>query len=98
MAYVKLKTLFQTDIEEAKVQEIAKMQQAMDALQSKLDEANAHVLEERDAAQKAIVEATTVVQETQVPVEDTAKIEALTAEMEKLKVMAISCDLTLFHT
>ncbi|XP_042013386.1 myosin-11-like isoform X1 [Salvia splendens] len=74
-----------TDIEEAKVQEIAKMQQAMDALQSKLDEANAHVLEERDAAQKAIVEATTVVQETQVPVEDTAKIEALTAEMEKLK-------------
>ncbi|KAG6400856.1 hypothetical protein SASPL_137700 [Salvia splendens] len=74
-----------TDIEEEKVQEIAKMQQAMDALQSKLDVANAHVLEERDAAHKAIVEATTVVQETQVPVEDTAKIEALTAEMEKLK-------------
>ncbi|XP_057798033.1 myosin-9-like isoform X2 [Salvia miltiorrhiza] len=74
-----------TDVEEAKVQEVAKMQQAMEALQSKLDEANAHLLQERDAAQKAIVEATTVVQETQVPVEDTAKIEALTAEMEKLK-------------
>lgn len=89
MAYIKLQSLFQTDVEESKVQELAKMQQAIDALQSKLDEANAHVIQERETAQKAIVEAVTVVQETQVPVEDTAKIEALTAEMEKLKVIFV---------
>ncbi|KAL1547136.1 myosin-11-like [Salvia divinorum] len=82
---VQLEKRRRTDIEEEKVQEIAKMQHAVDALQSKLDEANAHILQERDAAQKAIVEATTIVQETQVPVEDTAKIEALTSEMDKLK-------------
>ncbi|KAG8389237.1 hypothetical protein BUALT_Bualt02G0208000 [Buddleja alternifolia] len=78
-----------TDLEEAKVQETAKlqakMQQSLEAMQSKVDEANALVLKEREASQKAIEEAASIVKETPVPVEDTAKIEALTEEVEKLK-------------
>ncbi|GFP96811.1 myosin-11 [Phtheirospermum japonicum] len=57
---------------------------ALEAMQSKLDETNAMFLKERDVAQKAIEEAA-IVKETPVPVEDTAKIESLTAEMEKMK-------------
>lgn len=55
-------------------------------MQIKLDEANAQLAQEREAAHKAIEEASSIVHETQVPVEDTAKIEALTEEMEKMKV------------
>ncbi|GER24910.1 myosin-11 [Striga asiatica] len=71
------------EAKEGKVQEIAKLQQALEGMQSKLDESNALLVKEREVAQKAIEEAA-IVKETPVPVEDTAKIEALTAEMEKL--------------
>ncbi|KAK6164543.1 hypothetical protein DH2020_001407 [Rehmannia glutinosa] len=76
-----------SDLEEAKGQEIIKLQQSLEAMQSKMDETNALLVKEREAAQKAIEEASAIVQETPVPVEDTAKIEALTADMEKLKVI-----------
>ncbi|CAA0828033.1 Myosin-11 [Striga hermonthica] len=71
------------EAKEGKAQEIAKLQQALEGMQSKLDESNAQLVKEREVAQKAIEEAA-IVKETPVPVEDTAKIEALTAEMEKL--------------
>lgn len=58
-------------------------------MQIKLDEANAQLVHEREVAQKAVEEASSIVHETPVPVEDTAKIEALTAEMEKMKVMFV---------
>ncbi|EPS64096.1 hypothetical protein M569_10684, partial [Genlisea aurea] len=73
------------DLEEAKAQEMMKLQQALEAMQIKVDEANAQLLKEREAAQKALEEASTIVKETPIPVEDTTKIEALTVEMEKLK-------------
>ncbi|KAL3644945.1 hypothetical protein CASFOL_010125 [Castilleja foliolosa] len=72
------------ETKETKAQEVLKLQQALEAMQSKLDETNTMFLKERDVAQKAIEEAA-IIKETPVPVEDTAKIEALTAEMEKLK-------------
>ncbi|KAL6516153.1 hypothetical protein OROGR_019458 [Orobanche gracilis] len=72
------------EAKEAKSQEIVKLQQALDSMQSKLDESNSLLLKEREVAQKAIQEAA-IVKETPVPVEDTAKIEALTAEIQKLK-------------
>lgn len=88
----KLSICAQTDLEEAKGQEITKLQQSLQAMQSKVDETNALLLKEREAAQKAIEEASSIVQETPVPVEDTEKIDALTAEVENLKVMPVKCD------
>ncbi|KAL0383589.1 UNVERIFIED_CONTAM: Myosin-11 [Sesamum calycinum] len=74
-----------SDLEEAKAQEITKLQQSLESMQSKLDETNALLLKERETAQKAIEEATSIVKETPVPVEDTEKVDALTAEVEKFK-------------
>ncbi|CAA3030676.1 myosin-9-like isoform X1 [Olea europaea subsp. europaea] len=82
---LQLEKRLRTDLEEAKGQEITKLQQSLQAMQSKVDETNALLLKEREAAQKAIEEASSIVQETPVPVEDTEKIDALTAEVENLK-------------
>ncbi|XP_012831451.1 PREDICTED: myosin-11-like [Erythranthe guttata] len=76
-----------SDLEEAKGQDMVKLQQSLEAMQKKVEETNALLLKEREAAQKAIEEASSIVQETPVPVEDTAKIEALAEELEKIKVM-----------
>lgn len=90
-AFIKLRILCQAEIEEAKAQEIIKLQQSLEAMQSKIEESNALIQKEREAAQKAIEEASSIVHETPVPVEDTAKIESLTEEIEKLKVMTLKC-------
>ncbi|XP_022899025.1 myosin-11-like isoform X2 [Olea europaea var. sylvestris] len=82
---LQLEKRLRTDLEEAKGQEITKLQQSLQAMQSKVDETNALLLKEREATQKAIEEASSIVQETPVPVEDTEKIDALTAEVENLK-------------
>ncbi|CAI9781244.1 unnamed protein product [Fraxinus pennsylvanica] len=82
---LQLEKRLRTDLEEAKGQEIAKLQQSLQAMQSKVDDTNALLLKEREATQKAIEEASSIVQETPVPVEDTEKIDALTAEVENLK-------------
>ncbi|KAE9619039.1 putative myosin ATPase [Lupinus albus] len=74
-----------TNVEESKAQEIAKLQNLLQEMQSKLDETNALLVKERDNAKKVVEEAPPVVKETQVVVEDTHKIEALTAEIESLK-------------
>lgn len=77
---------FQTDLEEEKAQEIAKLQEALHAMQKQVEEANAKVIKEREAARKAIEDAPPVVKETPVIVEDTEKLNKLTAEIESLKV------------
>ncbi|KAL7151552.1 hypothetical protein ABFS83_04G038700 [Erythranthe nasuta] len=74
-----------SDLEEAKGQDMVKLQQSLEAMQKKVEETNALLLKEREAAQKAIEEASSIVQETPVPIEDTAKIEALAEELEKIK-------------
>ncbi|KAJ0008045.1 hypothetical protein Pint_29017 [Pistacia integerrima] len=76
-----------TDLEEAKAQEMAKLQDALHAMQSKVEEANAMVIKEREAARKAIKEAPPVVKETPVIVQDTEKINSLTAEVENVKAL-----------
>ena len=76
----------QTDLEEAKAQEIAKLQETLHDMQLQVEEAKAMVVKEREAARKAIEEAPPVVKETPVLVEDTEKINSLTAEVEQLKV------------
>lgn len=59
----------------------------MQATQSKLDETTEILAEEREAARKAIEEAPPVIKETTIHVQDTEKIDSLTAEVENLKVL-----------
>lgn len=76
----------QTDLEEAKAQEIAKLQETLHDMHLQVEEAKALVVKEREAARKAIEEAPPVIKETPVIVEDTEKINSLTTEVEQLKV------------
>lgn len=84
----------QTELEETKTQEIAKLQEALHSMQIQVGEANARALKEREAARKAIEEAPPVIKETPVMVQDTAKIDALTAEIEILKVRTYCVTIT----
>lgn len=74
----------QTDLEEAKGQEIARLQDALHAMQRQLDEAHAAILREKEAAKLAIGEAPAVIKE--VPIVDTTKLELLTNQNEELEV------------
>uniref|UniRef100_A0A7N0V8G2 Dilute domain-containing protein n=2 Tax=Kalanchoe fedtschenkoi TaxID=63787 RepID=A0A7N0V8G2_KALFE len=80
-----LEKRLRTDLEEAKAQETVKLQNSLQDMQAKLDEANALIVIEQETAKKAIEEAPPVVKETQVIVEDTKKIDSLTAEVESQK-------------
>ncbi|KAK4273572.1 hypothetical protein QN277_021949 [Acacia crassicarpa] len=83
---LQLEKSLRTNQEEAKAQEVAKLQNSLKEMQAKVDETNALLVKERENVKKAIEEAPPVtIQETQVIVEDTQKIESLTAEVESLK-------------
>ncbi|XP_052186371.1 myosin-9-like isoform X2 [Diospyros lotus] len=82
-----LEKRLRTDMEEAKAQEIAKLQNSLQVMQTKIDETNALLIKEQEAARKAIEEAPPVIQETQVFVEDTEKVESLSAEVNGLQVL-----------
>ncbi|ESR64794.1 hypothetical protein CICLE_v10007325mg [Citrus x clementina] len=79
-----------TNLEEEKAQEIAKLQDALQAMQLQVEEANFRILKEQEAARKAIEEAPPIVKETPVIVHDTEKIESLTAEVDSLKVCTLN--------
>nr|GMC58944.1 myosin-17-like [Ipomoea batatas] len=87
---LQLEKRLRTELEETKAQETAKLQEALHALQIQVDEANVRIIQEREAAQKAIEEAQPVIKETPVIVQDTEKINALTAEVERLKASLLS--------
>ncbi|PSS15490.1 Myosin-17 like, partial [Actinidia chinensis var. chinensis] len=87
---LQLEKRLRTDLEETKAQEIAKLQDALHAMQMQVEEANARVIKEREAARKAIEETPPVIKETPVIVQDTAKIDSLTAEVESLKTLLLS--------
>lgn len=59
-------------------------------MRKKVDETNALLVKEREAAKKAAEEAPPVIKETQVLVEDTKKIESMTEELESVKVLSVS--------
>lgn len=63
-------------------------------MQLQIEEANAMVIREREAARKAIEEAPPVIKETPVIVQDTEKVDSLTAEVERVKVEILTfiCD------
>ncbi|XP_022745847.1 myosin-11-like [Durio zibethinus] len=82
---LQLEKRLRTDLEEAKAQEVAKLQNSLQETQKILDETNDLLVKERESAKKAIEEARPVIQEKEILVEDTKKIESLTAEVESLK-------------
>uniref|UniRef100_A0A2N9HFS8 Myosin motor domain-containing protein n=1 Tax=Fagus sylvatica TaxID=28930 RepID=A0A2N9HFS8_FAGSY len=87
---LQLEKRLRTDLEEEKGQEIAKLQDALHATQIQVEEANARVIQEQEAARKAIEEAPPVIKETPVIIQDTEKIDSLTAEVESLKALLLS--------
>ncbi|KAK8980870.1 hypothetical protein V6N11_048000 [Hibiscus sabdariffa] len=82
---LQLEKRLRTDLEEAKAQEIAKLQSQLQEMQKTIDETNELLEKERESAKHAVEEAPSVVQEKEVLVEDTGKIESLTEELETLK-------------
>ncbi|CAA6666193.1 unnamed protein product [Spirodela intermedia] len=82
---LQLEKRLRVDLEEAKVQETTKLQEALHEMKLQVEEAHSLVIREREAARKAIEEAPPVIKETPVLVHDTEKIDALTAEVESLK-------------
>ncbi|XP_051143772.1 myosin-12-like isoform X2 [Andrographis paniculata] len=71
------------DIEEAKGQEIAKLQNSLQDMQTQLHEAHATIIHEREAAKLAIEQAPPVIKE--VPVFDDTKVAQLTNQNNELE-------------
>ncbi|XP_068650138.1 myosin-17-like [Aristolochia californica] len=86
---LQLEKRLKVDLEEAKAQEIAKLQDVVHALQLQVAEANSLLIKEREAARKAIEEAPPVIKETPVLIQDTEKIDSLTSEVENLKALLL---------
>ncbi|XP_068634511.1 myosin-17-like isoform X2 [Aristolochia californica] len=82
---LQLEKRLRIDLEEAKAQEVAKLQDVVHALQLQVEEANSQLIKEREATRKAIEEAPTMIKETPVLIQDTEKIDSLTSEVENLK-------------
>ncbi|TVU45041.1 hypothetical protein EJB05_04510, partial [Eragrostis curvula] len=71
------------DLEEAKGEEIATLQSALQQMQEKLEEAHAAIVHEKEAAKLAIEQAPPKIVE--VPVVDNAKVEQLTSQNKELE-------------
>ncbi|CAH8264422.1 unnamed protein product [Arabidopsis lyrata] len=72
------------DLEEAKAQEIARLQNNLTELQEKLDEAYAAIIREKEAAKLVIEQAPPVIKE--VPVVDNTQLELLNSQNNELEV------------
>nr|GMD58867.1 myosin-17-like [Ipomoea batatas] len=79
-----------TELAETKAQEIAKLQEALHSMQKQVEEANARVIQEQEAAQKAIEEASPVIKETLVIVQETEKQNAVIDLLKSLKEMSVA--------
>ncbi|GAU21892.1 hypothetical protein TSUD_33890, partial [Trifolium subterraneum] len=73
------------NLQEFKAQEVAKLQNSLQEMKRKVDEANALLLKERENAINAIEVASPVTKEVKVLVEDGEKIKTLKMEIEILK-------------
>ncbi|XP_062173899.1 myosin-12 isoform X2 [Alnus glutinosa] len=71
------------DLEEARGQEIAKLQNALHEMQGQLEEAHAAIIHEKEAAKLAIEQAPAVIKE--VPVVDNTKLQLLKNHNEELE-------------
>ncbi|XXG90609.1 hypothetical protein AAC387_Pa12g2336 [Persea americana] len=86
---LQLEKRMRVDMEEAKTQENAKLQSALEEMQLKFKETKETLMKEQEAAKK-VVEKIPIIHE--VPVIDTAMLNKLTIENEKLKAMVSSLE------
>ncbi|XP_015887580.3 myosin-6 isoform X2 [Ziziphus jujuba] len=86
---LQLEKRMRSDLEEAKTQENAKLQSALQEMRQQFQETKALLAEEREAAKKA-AERAPIIQE--VPVVDHELINKLTAENEQLKALVSSLE------
>ncbi|KAG9447665.1 hypothetical protein H6P81_013793 [Aristolochia fimbriata] len=86
---LQLEKRMRTDMEEAKTQENAKLQSALQEMQVQFKETKDLLIKEREAS-KTAAEIVPVIQE--VPVVDTSMLDKLTSENEKLKAMVTSLE------
>ncbi|KAK1289386.1 hypothetical protein QJS10_CPB18g01808 [Acorus calamus] len=86
---LQLEKRMRADIEEAKTQENAKLQSALQEMQLQFKEAKDTLMREREAAKIAAEEAPVI---REVPVIDTALLNKLTSENEKLKALVSSLE------
>eukprot|EP01018_Ginkgo_biloba_P031563 Gb_12711 [translate_table: standard] len=89
---LQLEKRMRADLEEAKAQETAKLQSALQEMQAQVKETKGMLAKEREAARKATEHAPPVIKETPVVVVDTAKLDVLTSENEKLKALVNSLE------
>ncbi|CAN8292826.1 unnamed protein product [Cochlearia groenlandica] len=82
---LQLEKRLRTDVEEAKVKEVAKLQETLQTMHLKLKEATEMAVKEQEAARRAIEEASAVSKE-HVVVIDTEKIDSLSNEIERLQI------------
>ncbi|KAK1266822.1 hypothetical protein QJS04_geneDACA000156 [Acorus gramineus] len=86
---LQLEKRMRADVEEAKTQENAKLQSALQEMQLQFKEAKDTLMREREAAKRAFEEAPVI---REVPVIDTALLNKLTSENEKLKALVSSLE------
>lgn len=86
---LQLEKRLRADLEEAKAQEIAKLEDMLREMQLQVEQANSLVIKEQEAARKAMDEAPPVIKETPVIVQDTGRVDSLTAEVERLKALLV---------
>ncbi|MQL71295.1 hypothetical protein Taro_003629 [Colocasia esculenta] len=86
---LQLEKRMRADMEEAKTQENARLQSTLQEMQIQLKESKTIAMKEREAAKKASEEASLI---REVPVIDTALVDKLTAENEKLKTLVTSLE------
>lgn len=89
---LQLEKRMRADLEEAKGQETAKLQSALQEMHAQVKEANDLLAKEREEARKAMEEIKPVIKETPVVIVDSAKLEILTKENEKLKDLVNSLE------
>ncbi|XP_038979492.1 myosin-6-like isoform X2 [Phoenix dactylifera] len=92
---LQLERRMRADIEEAKMQENAKLQLALQEMQVQFKETRGMLIKEQEAAKK-FAEKTSVIRE--VPVIDTALMDKLTAENKKLKAFVSSLETKIQET
>ncbi|GAB4841283.1 hypothetical protein Ancab_022015 [Ancistrocladus abbreviatus] len=92
---LQLEKRVRADMEEAKTQENAKLQAALQEMEFQFKETKALLMKEQEAAKKA-VEQVPVIQEVQVI--DNAMVDKLSAENEKLKALVSSLELKIDET
>ncbi|KAK1260558.1 hypothetical protein QJS04_geneDACA002230 [Acorus gramineus] len=86
---LQLEKRMRADLEEAKTQENAKLQSALQEMQLQFKEAKAALMKEREVAKRAAEEAPII---REVPVIDTTLLNKLTVENEKLKALVSSLE------